>query len=66
MGLAWRGCHPDHGEDIISGGTGDSALSSGAVLHDIYSTCDLFLLRQLSDEQAVAKVAANGEGVVEN
>lgn len=65
-GWAWRGCSPDNREDVISGGTGDPALSSGAVLH-IYRTCDLFLPRQLSDEQGVAKVAANGErGGLEN
>lgn len=46
---------------VISGGTGDPALGSGAVLHDINSTCDQFLPRQLGGKQ-VAKVAANGGG----
>lgn len=35
-------------------------------LYDIYSPCDLFLPKQLRDEQVVGKVAANGEEGVEN
>lgn len=65
-GWGWRGCHSDHGEGTISEAAGGPALMGSPELwvqfsNDIYSTWDPVPHRQVSDEQVVAEMAANGE-----